>query len=626
MASYIDQFSAESLLVIKKPPNAAPSIVPFKSNGDNNFLEDRFICFAYRYEYSNGEFSATSQFSPPAFISGVFRFSIGSFLNNGMLNTANAVNITYDTGGPLVKGIELLFKEINDPTIKIIERINKLDAGFADNSQAVYTFENQKIFTVLPEYEILRLYDNVPLTAKAQTLLGNRMVYGNYIEGYNLVDRFNNAVQYNFSSELKTAEVGLLDVTTTTDGAQYSIDAWINIPNSQFVIDLGNIDLVKGAFISFDISIDHNSFGGQAPFPTETTNLQTISFSYLLQQNFTSVFALATDSDFIEKIGTAANIQTVANSCNGNTFTDEFNCAIPNQLDAYLKKASGISAVDQGINIFASTNSTDVGFQFPSMQFVDNINAPTQTFYEYYSIVSTSVLYTKTSNNYSLHSNRGYEIGIVYMDEFNRSSTAQVSPFNTTHVACGNSAFINSIQVTIPGGGIIPAQIAPFWAKRYKFVIKADKDTYNTIYTNLYFEDPDSNVVYFLLEGENAKKTEEGDRLIVKSDTNGALRQCAFTTVLEKKSQTADFLKIPDPLQPSATDKFISIPSGVYMKLNPNNFSVQNDSSAGGNIVSGPLRSETADRSATYPVVSNGSNSNGFWSNSKYRLYSSSGK
>ena len=102
-----------------------------------------------------------------------------------MTNSANAVSVTYNTGGPLVTGIELLFKEMNDPTIKVIERINKEEAGLQSDNDQVYVFDNQKIFTVLPEYEILRLYDNVPRTAKAQTLMGNRIVYGNYVEGYN---------------------------------------------------------------------------------------------------------------------------------------------------------------------------------------------------------------------------------------------------------------------------------------------------------------------------------------------------------------------------------------------------------------------------------------------------------
>ena len=39
----------------------------------------------------------------------------------------NGAIITYNSGSSLVVGVDLLFKEANDPTIKIIERINKLN-------------------------------------------------------------------------------------------------------------------------------------------------------------------------------------------------------------------------------------------------------------------------------------------------------------------------------------------------------------------------------------------------------------------------------------------------------------------------------------------------------------------
>mgnify|MGYP003633259447 FL=1 len=497
MAAYLDQFSAEAILVIKKPPEAAPTIVPFTTATENNFLEERFICFGYRYQYADGEFSATSQFSDPSFTSASFRFSTGSFLNDGMLNTTNATRITYNTGGSLVKSIELLFKEITDPTIKIIESLNKVDLGLGNNQLALYTFDNQKIFSVLPEYEILRSYDNVPLLAKAQTLMGNRMVYGNYVEGYDLVDRFNDAVQFNYSSELKIEEIGLTSVISTRVDSDYLLGASVTIPQSKLEITLNPSDLIQGSSIQFTVQIQHYAFDGQPTFPVETTVATTINFNYIIPQAFASVYKLAISADFVAKIGTVANIQTVANSCNGATFTDIFNCAIPAQLDAFIKNASGISLIDQPIAITSSPNSNIIGLQFPVMQFVDNVITPTQTFYEYYTLTFDSIEYTKSSNNYSLHSNRGYEIGIVYMDEFNRSSTALVSPFNTVHISCGDSQFKNSIQVTIPGGNVTPAQIAPFWAKRYKFVIKADRDSYNTIYTNVYFEEPDGNVVYF---------------------------------------------------------------------------------------------------------------------------------
>ena len=60
----------------------------------------------------------------------------------------------------------------------------------------VCMYPQQKIFTILPEYEVLRLYDNVPLQAKAQTTMGNRLIYGNYTEGYNFLDRFDNAIMF----------------------------------------------------------------------------------------------------------------------------------------------------------------------------------------------------------------------------------------------------------------------------------------------------------------------------------------------------------------------------------------------------------------------------------------------
>ena len=602
MASYIDQFSAESIMVIKKPPAAAPSIVPFITATKNNFVEERFICFGYRYQYADGEFSATSQFSEPAFTSGTFRFSTGSFLNEGMLNTTNATRITYNTGGPLVKSIEILFKELTDPTIKIIESLNKIDLGLGNNALAVYTFNNQKIFSVLPEYEILRAYDNVPLVAKAQTLMGNRMVYGNYVEGYDLVDRFNNAVQFNYSADHKVEEIGLTSLVSSRVDGTYLLGSSVTIPQSKIEMILNPLDLVQGSSLQITVQLQHYSFAGQAPFPTETTIATTINFNYTLPQAFSSVYALSQSSDFVAKIGTSANIQTVANACNGATFTDIFNCSIPAQLDSFIKNASGISAINQPIAITSAPNSNAITLQFPVMQFVDNVITPTQTFYEYYTLTFDSIEYTKVSNNYSLHSNRGYEVGIVYMDEFNRATTALVSPFNTVHISCGDSAFKNSIQVTIPGGSVTPAQIAPFWAKRYKFVIKADRDSYNTIYTNIYFEDPDGNVVYFLLEGENIKKVEEGDRLIVKRDTTGPRQNCTFTTVLEKTTQPPN-LKIQDPLQPADPDALIVIPSGVYMKLNPNNFIVNNEETAGGNIVEGPLITVIARSAGTYGVA-----------------------
>ena len=563
----------ESLLVIKKPPTEAPTIAPFNVGGNNNYLEDRFICFAYRYRYADGEYSATSQWSEPAFIPNQFEFDNTSYLNDGMTNSCNVVAVTYFSGGPLVVGIDLLFKEADKNIIKIIEKLDKSELGIPNFSFQSFTFDNSKIFTVLPESELLRLYDNVPRFAKAQTIMGNRLMYGNYIEGYDLIDANGNPTRLEYQTSLVTELVGFQSIGSGTDDGTYTINIPGTISDSIATIDLAGVDLVAGASFSLDFRIEHEYFDGQTPFPSQQTQEIEFTLSFVLPVSYSSVYDMATSVEFQGIVGTASTILPVYSpivgaetSCDGTTLTDQVNCALPyslttaNSTGLVIKVASGITGVGQPISIITSPGSDVIGFQMIAMQYVDDPLITTQTLYEYYRVTFTEAIYQKIASPKSLHSNRGYEIGIVYMDDFNRSTTALVSPYNTEHIFCGNSSTKNSISVSIP-----TSQVAPAWATKFKFVCKADTAGYETVYTNLFFIDPITNSAYFLLEGENARKVEEGDRLIVKTDTNGPVTSCVYTTVLEKRAKSAGFIT------PSTG---VSPPAGVYMKINPNNFQV----------------------------------------------------
>jgi hypothetical protein len=571
--SNIDQFSAESILVIKRPPIESPAIQPIKTGDQNTFLDSRFVSFAYRYKYEDGEYSATSQFSEPSFIPKPFDFSFNSYLNEGMTNATNSSIITFNSGGSLVVGIDLLFKENQTSLIKVIEKLDKEQLGYSDNTEYTYTFTNSKIFTVLPDTEILRLYDNVPRFAKAQTIMGNRLVYGNYVDGYNMLDSAGNKTRIEYSTKLISEEIGETDLVDSTESGVYNIGGiGKSVPNCVVLFDLDGVELTQGGGISLEVRLSHSDFAGDTPFPTETTTNVNISFSYVLLSDFSSVYALATSNDFIEKIGNLTNIQTVADSCDGTTFTDQVNCALPNNLDALTKLSSGIFDNGEPIQIITTPGSTQIGLQFQAMRYVNDVATPTQNVYEYYEIIFSEAYYQEVANPRSLHSNRGYEVGIVYMDDYNRASTALVSPNNTIKVPCSNSDNKNSIQVNIP-----TSQVAPLWASRYKFVIKPEEDTYETIYSNIFFEDPQSNAAYFLLEGENAAKIQEGDRLIVKRDSVGVTQNCVYATVLEKESKQENFIEIPSDIQPDPapdTPLIRPVPTGVYMKINPSNFTV----------------------------------------------------
>jgi len=564
--------TSEELLVIKKPPLESPVVQPIVTNSQSTFMDTRFICFAYRYKYADGEYSATSQWSAPSFVPKPFQFTINSYLNEGMTNACNTAIITYNTGGPLVVGVDLLFKQMSSNVIKVIEKINKKQAGFGNNAPKQYTFDNSKIFTILPESELLRLYDNVPRFAKAQTLMGNRLMYGNYVEGYDLIDRNDAPVKLEYQTTLISEVIGESSLDDNTVSGEYSIDTTITIPNSVVEIDFAGANLVQGAILSLELIISHADFSGDVT-PTEQTESLSLNFSFFLLQDYNSVYEMATSVEFQNAIGTSlplGNIQTVFpfNSCTGITFTDSVNCALPATLPysggTLTKYKSGISAGGQAVEIISTPGSDMISLKIIAMRYVDDTTTPTVNAYEYYSYTFAEATFQEIGNPRSLHSNRGYQIGMVYMDEFNRSSTALVSTFtDTEHIPCGFADRKNSIQVTIP-----TTQIAPYWATRYKFVIKPDQENYETIYSTIFFKSPTTNEVYFLLEGENPRKIEKGDRLIVKADSNGPTQTCVYATVLETQSQAEGFIE-------PATD--VVPPAGVYMKINPNDFVVVED-------------------------------------------------
>jgi hypothetical protein len=552
----IDQFTEEAIRVIKKPPVSSPTIELFTTASQReNFLIDRFISFAYRYKYIDGEYSATSQWSDIAFSPLPFNFDPKSWLNSGMQNQYNACKVFYETGNDLVVGIDLLFKEANSNIIKVIEKLDKIKLGIPDNIVNQYNFDNSKIYTVLPEAELLRLYDNVPRLAKAQTIMGNRILYGNYLEGYDLTDQFGYPTNLDFIASGVSVDAVDIALDTRLGSRLYNIDPLnpgYSVNDSVVFMDMTGIPLVAGSQITLNITFTHDSWTGVPVPPSVTTSPSTISFSFTLPVNYASVAAMVSSPEFQAAVGTSFNIQTpISQACNGTTLTDQFNCIVPLTLGAFTKNNSGINAING--NIDAAVNFpfgvNEIMFSLMSVRFEETAN-PSSYIYEYYTVQAANALYQPFNTPSSLHSNRGYEIGMVYMDEYNRSTTALVSQNNTVSFPCSASKTKNTIQVTIPS-----SQRAPSWAKKYKLVIKADSENYETIYSNIWYEDTENpNDSWFLLDGENARKIEAGDRLVVKADASGPMPTCTYVTVLAKEAK--------------ATDAFItgSI-AGVYMKI-----------------------------------------------------------
>jgi len=569
--------SVNDLLVIVKPPSESPTVSLQNVPGGENYMDTRFISFAYRYKYRDGEYSALSQFSEIAFDPKPFSLSVDTYQNEGMVNEFNSASIGIDTGDENVTEIDVVFKLSNQSVINVIEKFNKESQGWLDNQTYTINFTNRKIYTTLGTNEILRVFDNVPRKAQAQTIMGNRLMYGNYVDGYDLIDSNGNDCSLLYNTELVSQDVAPIELGVSFDPFDFTIDPVVTrtVSQGQIDIDCSTIasNLVEGASLDFTIRITHDSFSG-AGTPSTTQAPFTITFSVVLDQPYANIDNLVVSTVFLDALR-GVTIPTDLTQCGttsqGFSTTDQFNCTIQAPLDPSITWNKDMSSrnTTPGLPITATVlaGSPTIRLTLIAMRFVDAAT-PGAYLYEYFTATAAAATFNISANNRSLHSDRDYEVGIVYMDEFNRSTTALVSTDNTVFVPPGQSISKNSIKVTIP-----PNQKPPSWATRYKFVVKPSSIDYEVIYSDLFFIDPADNATYVKLEGDNQTKAAKGDRLRVKRDTDGALSERIETVILELDSEPANF--ISDNTDPDGDP--ISEPGGLYMKIKPNGFNTQYD-------------------------------------------------
>ena len=148
----------------------------------------KFPRFAFRYKYKDNEYSSFGPFSEPAFIAGDFDFKPNSGYNLGMENKLRELTIKQIVPGNIpedVKQIDILYKESDSPNVYIVDEIKPNDQYWFDNS---YKIKQETIKSVVASNQLLRAFDNVPKRALAQDVSGNRIIYGNYEQNYNLDD------------------------------------------------------------------------------------------------------------------------------------------------------------------------------------------------------------------------------------------------------------------------------------------------------------------------------------------------------------------------------------------------------------------------------------------------------
>ena len=172
--------------------------------GDSDFLEDKFIRFSYRFKFDDGQYSIMAPFTQPIFIPKQFGYIVGedeeqtyktsvvNFFENFVQEVGLKIPLPSNTEGASswesnrfkINEIDILYKESDGLSVKVINTVackNILSSQISgEDNLYTYNYTSKKPYKTLPENEIVRVYDKVPVKSQGQEIISNRVVYANY--------------------------------------------------------------------------------------------------------------------------------------------------------------------------------------------------------------------------------------------------------------------------------------------------------------------------------------------------------------------------------------------------------------------------------------------------------------
>lgn len=661
-------FTSAEISVIKPSPIYAPTLeMVLTENVYKPFLNDKFIEFAYRYKYNDGYYSAVSSWSEVAFMPKKFLMDYQTYENNGMLNLFNSVNVSFNTGPRDVIGIDLLFKESNNNTVYIIDKFLKSEEGWGNSVTQVFNFNKSKTYAVLPEAQYYRNFDNVPLLANAQTLIGNRLMYGDFTEGRNIPEHIDFDVDYtslplysdiiadtsenyngvtSYSNLVDFEEGGYISGTVLTSPINYSTNALstyqldssyqtrftftitpyagytssiyslrvVRVSDSSVVYSqlnkTGNNSFIFNSYgttpqyliyidgpVLYDLKTNWDVYqvvnfivypdpfsryefkaNHQLSYPASSGTDYTqgnIIVKATCKYDFTTfqfkagkqlIFNFELDSSLVDFVSTptyaytlSTDYSSLADFITNSDFKYNIETTFSNTFKTSTEPAfisnEGTIVTFTGFKV--SYSGSFLSIVTPVVRYnVTEYSGIVENKYEFFIIDNIDLVVASSTAYRSMHSNRDYEVCLIYLDEEGRKTTALTSKDNSIFIGPENSDTVNLLKININN-------TPPTWAKKYKFGIKQTNKDYQIIYANLIYKD--GIYRWIRLEGESVNKVAEGDILIVKSDLSGVRKDpvAIKVKVIEVADKVSDF--IPDNELPTGGDLIEK--SGKYIKI-----------------------------------------------------------
>ena len=354
--------------------------------GDPTYLEDKFVRFGYRFKFDDDEYSLFSTFTQSTFIpkqdgyfmyvkkdaadnvqdvndqDAAYRSSIVSFMENKVDNIELRIPLpfnNYELQDKLkVKSLEILYKESDEPSVKVIDSID-IDTIFdaaaicqasantttttltVDNVQGginigdritgfgilgtsvvtvsdyepddpnenpstsgtitlssaqtiaedtvltigepdyyIYNYESKKPFKTLPEKDLIRVYDKIPVRAFAQEVSGNRVIYGNFQNKHTAPDHLNYNVAVTEKSEFSLNEV-TVDADAIPSGST-TITFTNYTPKADSTIQIGYVVICPGVPEGTLVTSVTTGGGGTGTITIDTPTTANINLGQII--------------------------------------------------------------------------------------------------------------------------------------------------------------------------------------------------------------------------------------------------------------------------------------------------------------------------------------------------------
>ena len=478
-------------------------------------FEDKFSFFAIRFKYVDGEYSTFSPFSRAAFLPGIFSYDINSSFNVGMINNIKEIIISNIIPSDIpedVVQVDILYTESNSPEIYKIDSIRKdsdNDTYWTDNE---YIISKENIYALLEEKQLLRQWDNVPKKALAQEIVGNRLVYANYEQNYDL-DNQNIDLQAHVDTRIfKGKEL---------------------IPNPYVSESLQGWDISNaGSFVNTRTKTNNNRTTG-------SIDLTDVASQYHKFYTTDNILEAEQDARYCFKF-------TVTNSSgsfvlkgpflmSGDSSTGYWSAGIEVSSDGDYYGTLTLSN-DRASLIGGHGGTSHADHRHIMFQKNDDPNTGGGT--GTCSISNFSLKKITTNNLESIKSMRNYKLGVVYSDEYGRETPVLTGKNASIDVPKEKSNNISCIKSKIVSD-------APEWATHFKYFVKETSGDYNNLALDRIYRSGDNSFWLSFPSSERNKVTEDDFLILKKAHTsnNSINNEDATYKVLDISANAPDFIK-----------------------------------------------------------------------------------